>query len=172
MINMEIGNAISPPSEAVPPPISANETQTAARPDKFVTFHLGEATYAVRAAMVAEVAQVLPLTPLPGTKPGIVGISPLRGEIVAKIDLRTMLGERPANSGNPKVKEIVLKRPFPDAVPVAFAVDRLGEIATLDIAQIRPLLDNNGLFIGEVRWSERSLRVIDHRMLLASIEPD
>ena len=172
MIEMEIGNAISPPSEAVPSPISSNEIQPAARPEKFVTFHLGEAVYAISATMVAEVSQILPLTPLPGSKPCLLGLSPLRGEIVAKIDLRGMLGERPANSGNPKAKEIVLRRPAAGATPVAFAVDRLGEIATLDIAQIQPLHGNKDLFIGEVRSSERSLKVIDHRMLLASIEPD
>lgn len=169
---MEIGNAISPPMEAVPPPISANENQPAHRPEKFVTFQLGDGVYAIRAAMVAEVSQNLPLTPLPGTKPYLLGLSPLRGEIVAKIDLRSILGERPGSSSNPKAKEIILKRTSPGAAPVAFGVDRLGEIATLDIAKICPLQDNGDLFIGEVNSHERSLKVVDHRMLLASIEPD
>ena len=171
MIGMEIGNVLSPPTEAVPPPISASDTHPATRPEKFVTFHLGEAVYAISASMVAEVSQILPLTPLPGAKKCMLGLSPLRGEIVAKIDLRSMLGERPVNSGNPKAKEIILKRPAAGATPVAFAVDRLGEIATLDIEQIR-LLQGNDFFIGEVRYNERSLKVVDHSKLLASIEPD
>ena len=172
MIDMEAGNAMSPPTAGVPSPIPADENQTAVRPEKFVTFQLGEATYAIRAAAVAEVSQPLPLTPLPGTKPHMRGISPLRGEVVAKIDLRDMLGEKPTSSGNPKAKEIVLKRHAASAAPVAFAVDRLGEIATLDIDQIRPTEYTNGPFIGEVRSNERSLKIVDHRTLIASIEPD
>ena len=169
---MEIGNAVSPPTEAVPPPISANENQPAPRTEKFVTFHLGEAVYAISAALVGEVSQILPLTPLPGARSCLLGLSPLRGEIVAKIDLRSLLGERPVSSGNPKAKEIILKRPAAGSTPVAFAVDRLGEIATLDIAQIRPLPGNSDFFIGEVKYNERSLRVVDHRRLFTSIEPD
>lgn len=169
---MEIGNATSPRGEEVLPPVSANENQSPSRPEKFVTFHLGEAIYAIQAAAVAEVSQILPLTPLPGGNPCMLGLSPLRGDVVAKIDLRAMFGEGPTNSGNPKAKEIILKQPGAGITPVAFAVDRLGEIATLDVVQIRPTANNNELFFGEVTYNERPLKVVDYRKLLASIEPD
>lgn len=171
MIEMEIGHAISSPTEAVLSPIPQKQSDTGERTERFVTFQLGESIYAIQAATVAEVSQVLPLTPLPVDRPGLMGISPLRGEIVAKIDLRSMLGEKPANSGNPKAKEIILKCSAPGAIPVSFVVDRLGEIATLEIAQIRPA-PKNGPLVGEIRSDSGPLMVVDHRKLLVSIEPD
>lgn len=165
MIVMEIGNDLSSPEQAA-------HSQIPPRPEKFVTFQLGETYYAIQAAMVAEVSEVLPLTPLPGAPVGLLGISPLRGEIVAKVDLRGMLGEKPPRSTNPKAKEIVLNRMAVGATPFAFAVDRLGEIAAIDISAIKPIQDSNDALIGEVELDRRSLKVIDHRKVLASIDPE
>ena len=165
MIAMVIGNGLSSPAQAAP-------SQIPPRPERFVTFQLGEAHYAIQAAMVAEVSEILPLTPLPGAPAALLGISPLRGEIVANVDLRGMLGEKPQKSTNPKAKEVVLSRTAPGATPLVFAVDRLGEIVTIDISKIESTQDRSDALIGEVAYDNRSLKVIDHRKVLATIDPE
>ena len=172
MIGMEIGTDISSLTETSTPQISADESRPSIHLEKFVTFQLGETFYAIQAVIVAEVSQPLPLTPLPGARPCLLGVSPLRGEIIANVDLRAMLGEKPARPANPKSKEIVLKRASPGATPIAFAVDRLGEIASVDIADIRLTQNGTDLLIGEVSSETRCLKVVDHRKILGSIEPE
>lgn len=172
MILMEIGTDISTPIGASPQQISASESQAGTRPEKFVTFHLGETVYAIHSVMVAEVSQPLPVTPLPGSRPCLLGVSPLRGEIVANVDLRSLLGEKPANPSSAKSKEIILKRASAGATSIAFAVDRIGEIASVDISEIRLTQNDNDLIIGEIPFETRSLKVVDHRSILASIDPD
>ena len=170
MIDMEIGTDKSSLTESSTPQISANESQSGPNLEKLVTFQLGETVYAIHAVMVAEVSQPLPLTPLPGAQPCLLGVSPLRGEIVANVDLRAMLGEKPARPANPKSKVIVLKRASAGATPIAFAVDRLGEIASVDIADIRLTQNVTDLLIGEISSETRCLKVVDHRKILGSIE--
>lgn len=172
MIAMEIGIDSSSPPEAPHSQASPIVRESEARPEKFVTFQLGEANYAIQAAVIAEVSEILPLTPLPGAPSGLLGISPLRGEIVANVDLRGMLGEKPPMSANPKAKEMIMKRAAAGATPFAFAVDRLGEIATIEISEIKPTHDISDALIGEVALESRSLKVIDHRKVLASIDPE
>ena len=142
-----------------------------ARTEKFVSFKLGGGTYAVLAAAVAEVAHPLPLTPLPDTPTGMLGISPLRGEILAAVDLRRLLGEAPARAADPKAKQIVLKRSSGDAVAIAFTVDRLGEIAALDLSEIRIASSSSEYLIGEAGGGERTVKIVDHSKLAAAIVP-
>jgi len=168
---MEIGNDISSITETLPTHIFTPDHPSGIRPEKYVSFQLGETTYAIQATIVAEVSQQLPITPLPGTPPFLLGISPLRGEILAILDLRAMLCEKPLKSASPKAKEIVLKRATAGATPIAFAVDRLGEIATIAISDIRPMPDSNEILIGEAVSETNTLKVIDHRKLFSSIDP-
>lgn len=169
---MEIGIDSSAPSEAVQPQISPTDRQNGTSTEKFVTFQLGEVNYAIQAASVAEVSEILPLTSLPGMPAGLLGISPLRGEIVAKVDLRRMLDEKAHKSANPKAKEIVLDRTAAGAIQFSFAVDRLGEITTIDVSKIRPAESGSDVLIGEVEIDGRTLRVVDHRRVIASIDPE
>ena len=144
-----------------------------ARAEKFVTFKLGGNYYAVLAAMVAEVTHPLPLTALPNRPPGILGISPLRGEILATLDARRILGLPASSVADPKSKQIVLKRSSPDAVTMTFAVDRVGEIAALDISQIRPAPADSEFIIGESEFDGRPIKVIDNsRLAAAAAEAD
>ena len=168
---MEIGNDISSATEAPPTHISAPDHPSGTRPEKYVSFQLGETTYAIQATIVAEVSQQLPITPLPGTTPFLLGMSPLRGEILAIVDLRAMLCEKPSRSAGSKAKEIVLKRATAGATPIAFAVDRLGEIATIAISDIRQMPDSNEILIGEAVSEIHTLKVIDHTKLFSSIDP-
>ena len=152
--------------QSTPPP----RPESGARTEKFVSFKLGDGSYAVLAAAVAEVTHPLPFTPLPDPPLGMLGISPLRGEILAAVDFRRLVGEAPSRTTDPKAKQIVLKRSSGDAVAIAFTVDRLGEIATLNLSDIHPARGSSEYLIGEAGVGERAIKIIDHSKLAAAIE--
>lgn len=168
---MEIRTDSPPRCEPEGATAPRTEARAGTRTEKFVSFKLGDGSYAVLAAAVAEVTHPLPLTPLPDLPPGMVGISPLRGEILAAVDLRLLLGEGAAKSADPKAKQIVLKPPSGDAAPIAFTVDRLGEIATIDLSAIRAVPVSSEFLIGEAGAHGRIIKVIDHSKLAAAVEP-
>lgn len=57
-----------------------------------ITFVWGEERYAVPLTGVSAVTKVAPITPLPGLPPTVLGAMNLSGEIIAVIDLRSLLG--------------------------------------------------------------------------------
>lgn len=59
---------------------------------EFITFTLGEEEYAFETSYAAEVIRVPKLVRLPGSNKLIVGIFNLRGEIIAAMDIRPLLG--------------------------------------------------------------------------------
>ena len=142
------------------------------RTEKFVSFKLGDVSYAVLAAAVAEVTHPLPLTPLPKRVPGVLGISPLRGEILGVLDIRRMVGNATATSTDPKSKQIVLKRTCADAVPMAFTVDRIGEVVQIDLTQVRPAGEGSEYLIGETEVDGRVVKIIGHSKLSGAAEPN
>jgi len=140
--------------------------------ERFVSFQLGDALYAVHAGCVAEVTHPLPLTPLPDSPRQLQGIAPLRGEVTAVVDLRHLLSEAPASAANPKAKQIVLKRSVADGMGVAFVVDRLGEIATIQLDTILASSGGNDFLLGESATGDRTFRIVDHSKVLSALVQD
>lgn len=60
----------------------------AAEPLELLAFRVGVETYAIETRHVREVGRLANLTPLPGAAPALVGVTSLRGEILAVFDLR------------------------------------------------------------------------------------
>src|SRR5689334_910486 len=90
------------------------ENQTAeASGEKFIVFFLDGELYAVSAAQVAEVVQMLAITPLPNVPEWLLGIANLRGEIISVVDLPKLWNKK--TSQNPaKAKLIVLRGQTPN----------------------------------------------------------
>jgi len=59
---------------------------------ELVGFVLGGERYGIESRFVCEVARLSRLTPVPGTPAFVLGITNLRGEILALFDLRHLLG--------------------------------------------------------------------------------
>ncbi len=57
-----------------------------------VTFALGAERYGLEARHVLEVLRLADLTPVPGTPDFLAGVTNLRGDILAVVDLRRLLG--------------------------------------------------------------------------------
>jgi purine-binding chemotaxis protein CheW len=63
---------------------------------EIVTFALAQEYYGIEARYVREVIRLNDFTPIPGTPDFFVGVTNLRGEILAIVDLRKFLGVAPA----------------------------------------------------------------------------
>ena len=62
---------------------------------EIIRFALGEERYAVETNCVREILRFKAATPLPGTPDFLVGVTNLRGQILAVFDLRRFLGIPP-----------------------------------------------------------------------------
>lgn len=98
--------------------------------ERFVVFFLSEQLYGISAQNVAEVSQPVPIAALPNAPEWLSGIGNLRGEIMAVVDLPTIVGER-SKIASPKTKLIVLNTKKYDTA-IAFPADKLCEIVILD----------------------------------------
>jgi purine-binding chemotaxis protein CheW len=59
---------------------------------ELVGFELAGERYGIESRFVREVARLTRFTPVPGTPPFVLGVTSLRGEILALFDLRHLLG--------------------------------------------------------------------------------
>ena len=59
---------------------------------ELVVFVLAGERYGIESRFVREVARLARFTPVPGTPPFVLGVTSLRGEILALFDLRQLLG--------------------------------------------------------------------------------
>jgi purine-binding chemotaxis protein CheW len=62
---------------------------------ELVVFVLAGERYGIESRFVREVARLTRFTPVPGTPPFVLGVTNLRGEILALFDLRHLLGVVP-----------------------------------------------------------------------------
>lgn len=165
---MTIGMDASTEIHGLEAPLLSDAPDLSIRCEKFVSFQLGDNIYAVHAPAVAEVMHPSPVTLLPNAPASLLGIAPLRGEIIAVVDLRGLVGEFSSLTPGPKAKQLVLKKAGDDAVSIAFVVDRLGEIVTLPTGVIRRTDDTPQTVAGECSLNDRHYRIIDHLKVLSA----
>lgn len=67
--------------------------------DRIVLFTLDEQTYALPIDRVQEIQQLVVPTELPDVSPALLGLINLRGTVIPAIDLRLLLGLKPAAYG-------------------------------------------------------------------------
>ncbi|MBX3289443.1 MAG: chemotaxis protein CheW [Acidobacteria bacterium] len=137
---------------------STNGHHMASQP-RFVCFQLGSGSYCVPADDVAEVAHPLAVTKLPGGAAPLMGIASLRGEIVAVIDLRTMLNEKPpAFSSKPKF--VVVMSPGGEC-PVAMPVDGMRDMISAQPADLSAETPNSPFIKGSISMDGINAGVVD-----------
>ncbi len=135
---------------------------------KYLVFFLDEELYAVSTEQVAEVASLLPITPLPKAPEWLLGIANLRNEIVSVVSL-PMLLKKQKSTVSPKSKLVVLHSP--DSAPsVAFTVARLGEIINLRNEEIHFDEDEKSPYIsGKAVHLANHINLIDAEKILSSL---
>lgn len=101
---------------------------------KFVTFVLGNETYAVHASKVNEVLRHTDITPVPGSPSFVLGIINLRGDVLTVIDTREVFGLEPEEI-SPHSRIVVVEL---EDYAVGALVDKVAEVVDLHETSIEP----------------------------------
>ena len=131
--------------------------------EKFVVFQIEDEFFAVPAVAVKEVTHPLPVTALPDSPNWLQGISNLRGEIVAIVNLNH---RKSAPRISPKSKIVILKTAKFDTL-VGFFADRISEIVAIAGSSIERTEDPN--ILGRATINANSVGLFDIDRLFASI---
>jgi purine-binding chemotaxis protein CheW len=98
-----------------------------------VTFHLGEERYALETSYVREILRLKKVTPLPGTPEFLSGITNLRGQIVAVLDLRGVFGI--ANPASTELSRVIVLGE--ERIEFGVLADSVHEVILLPLDQVR-----------------------------------
>ncbi|HMO81562.1 MAG TPA: chemotaxis protein CheW [Pyrinomonadaceae bacterium] len=126
---------------------------------RFVTFDIGKNYYCLPADDVSEISHPLPITKLPRVSTQIAGIAPLRGEILAVVDLRQLLGEE-RSAPTSKTKFVVLGSSGPEC-QIALPVDRIRDVAVIAPESVSDPKEGQVLVAGVAKTTSRTLNILD-----------
>ena len=131
-------------------------------------FTLSEEQYAFPLAAVREVSRVGAITPLPGLHPAVLGASGLRGEVLAVLDLRRLLGleEQPLT---PDSRLLVVQH---GEITAALLADGVADIAALPTEALLPPPDAEEVvsFLQAIaRDGRTTIRLLDPARLLEAV---
>jgi purine-binding chemotaxis protein CheW len=102
---------------------------------RYVLFDLGATRYAVAIEGVAETGEVPKWTAVPNVPPWVRGVANLRGEILALIDLRTLLG-LPRQEREVSARLVVVRHPEGGGATVGWIVDAIRGMAVITKSEI------------------------------------
>lgn len=113
-----------------------------------VTLDVGGHSYAIEAELVREVFPVREVTPLPTSPDFVLGITNVRGKIIAVLDLLRVLGLGSATRSTRQVVIVAV-----GAIEVAFDIGESG-IARIPQSRVRPTSSPAGSYVKAVTSDE------------------
>ena len=151
--------------EFIEPPVSvAGDEHFAAQIcERFIAFYFGHGLYCVRAEAVAEVIHALPMAMLPNSPRGISGITAIRGEVVAVLNLKELVNEE-GGTAQSKSKMVILRSPE-NHTQFAIPADRMHEVILLP----ESVSESAAGLVRQVDHEGNTYKVIDTAMLYAEI---
>lgn len=99
---------------------------------KVLTFYLCDNLYGIDITIVKEIIRKIECTKVAGSKPYIVGLLNLRGQIVTIFDLAALLGYKEGLINKEKLPCIVLKAKANDPNQVGFLIERFKDVIDID----------------------------------------
>lgn len=138
------------------------------RTSRWLRMRCGSQAYALELLKVQEVVLPVPLLPLRGTAPAMLGIMNLRGQVVPVMDLGLHLGAAAAED-DAQTRIVVLEE---DGETIGLRVSAVEDVANLTDSQIEPpdtariCQISNDLFRGVARVSQRPMILLDATRLL------
>ncbi|PIO97078.1 Chemotaxis signal transduction CheW-like protein [uncultured Pleomorphomonas sp.] len=131
-----------------------------------LTFEIGGETFALEAAIVREILDLLPETIVPGSRPFVNAVINFRGKVIPLADIRVAMG-MPAAAATIDSRIVVVELDL-DGTPslVGLRTDRVNEVATLSKAGGEPP-PRVGL-----RWPPQFIECLIHREGAFIIFPD
>ncbi len=100
----------------------------------YLTFQVGAEEYGIEIFKVREIIGMLPITPVPGSPPEMVGVINLRGKVIPVISIRTRFG-MPVAEAHPHNVIIVVENHQGE---IGIAVDRVAEVARFAESETEP----------------------------------
>ena len=97
----------------------------------YLTFQVGTEEYGIEIFKVREIIGMLPITPVPGSPPEMIGVINLRGKVIPVISIRTRFG-MPLAEAHPHNVIIVVENRQGE---IGIAVDRVAEVARFTEAE-------------------------------------
>ncbi|AWH45616.1 chemotaxis protein CheW [Stenotrophomonas sp. ZAC14A_NAIMI4_1] len=157
-------------AQAHQPPHGANphNRRAAERTSRWLRLRCGTQAYALELLKVQEVVLPVPLLPLRGTAPAMLGIMNLRGQVVPVMDLGIHLGAVTAED-DAQTRIVVLEE---NGETLGLRVSAVEDVANLTDSQIEPpdtariCQISNELFRGVARISQRPMILLDATRLL------
>lgn len=122
-------------ARALARPVEARAERRSEPGAAHAVFEAGTDRFAIDARYVLQVERLSGLVPVPGLPSYVRGVTMLRGEVVAVIDLRILLGL--SSRGLTDLSRLVVLGE--DAMEIAVLVDRALEVQTLLPEEILPL---------------------------------
>jgi len=155
----------------LPAPRASRDARQAAEAGRYVVFHMGDTRYGLPISDVIEMGVVPKTTPLPNVPDFVRGVANLRGEILAVLDLRTLLGLAPA--ADAFRERLLVVRPAGSEMTAGLVVDSVRGLARLGEDGLQPptapLDDRVADFLGGVAtYEDRVLNVLDPGKLFSS----
>ncbi|WP_295574251.1 chemotaxis protein CheW [uncultured Stenotrophomonas sp.] len=138
------------------------------RTSRWLRLRCGTQAYALELLKVQEVVLPVPLLPLRGTAPAMLGIMNLRGQVVPVMDLGLHLGAT-ATEDDAQTRIVVLEE---DGETIGLRVSAVEDVANLTDSQIEPpdtariCQISNDLFRGVARVAQRPMILLDATQLL------
>ncbi|MEZ4528334.1 MAG: chemotaxis protein CheW [Desulfobacterales bacterium] len=105
---------------------------------QYLTFTMGEESFAIEISNVREVTDYTEITAVPRMPPWLKGVINLRGNVVSVIDLRLKLGMAPSERTVDTCIVIMEVRMDGDIMPVGIVADSVQEVIHLLPNQISP----------------------------------
>jgi purine-binding chemotaxis protein CheW len=136
---------------------------------ELVTFALAGEICAIESRYVVQVFQLRELSPLPGARPPIFGVTAWRGDLLTILDLRAVLGLS-LGALNDLTRVIVLGLDHP-----AFGIlaDAVREVVTVADDDVQPPPEGIALRRDYLRgMTAAAVAVLDGRRVLRLLEPD
>ena len=157
-------------AQAQQPPhgASPHNRRAAERTSRWLRLRCGTQAYALELLKVQEVVLPVPLLPLRGTAPAMLGIMNLRGQVVPVMDLGIHLGAATAED-DAQTRIVVLEE---NGETLGLRVSAVEDVASLTDSQIEPpdtariCQISNELFRGVARISQRPMILLDATRLL------
>lgn len=111
--------------------------------EKLLTFKLSERLFGMDITLVKEIIRNLEYTPVPDSRPEIVGLLNLRGQVVTLFDLAKLMDYEHEGSVNASGC-IILKTSPHNPNYIGFLIDKPGDVIDVGTEVVEPLPANAG----------------------------
>lgn len=142
---------------------ASRESSRSAPLRELVAFELAGDGYAIPVERAREVVRPGRITPLPHVPPSVLGVVPLRGEMVEVIDLRRRLGLPPAERTR-RSRVVVLQAG--DGSAAGLLVDAAAQVLRVPQEAVRPAASDSRSVEALVAHAGRFLSLLDVERVL------